>query len=190
MIARHSRPKEHGPRTDDDRDLSHFQKRMEHAERVRLVGESKNKLEGRSLQSAPRRLSPGSKCALRVLEVQPYLWKRSLVSNTLVTSLALLISHPDVVERLRISLIKESVGEVKYLSEKGLEMMPSTSDEEEEECAVYERESPNPDMDEIEDLLVRIQNAGKAALLSRSLSTTTYAPISIDNLLQRQFQSS
>ncbi|KAI9696805.1 MAG: hypothetical protein M1836_005167 [Candelina mexicana] len=160
LIGPCSREREHGSRKDDDGNLRNFEKKMEHAERVRLVGEGKSRLRWRSLSSAPRRLSPGSKCALRILEVQPFLWHASLVARTLSSCLKPLIMHPDVVGRLTISLIRGCVGRVIYIDERGSEVTPSTSNEEEEVSGVdteTDDELSTREIGKIEDLLAIVQ---------------------------------
>lgn len=109
-ICTASRP-EYGPRVDDDPDLHHFQKMLEYAQRVRLVGAGRNKTRGRCKQSSIRMLEPGPSCAMRVLEVQPLLWSPRLVAHTLTHCLGMLTIHPDTVERLEIRLIRDDEGE-------------------------------------------------------------------------------
>ncbi|KAI9718589.1 MAG: hypothetical protein M1812_004040 [Candelaria pacifica] len=161
LIGPYSRQIVHGSRIDDDRDLGHFQKRMEHVERLRLVGEGKLKVGGRSLSSASRRLWPGSKCALRVLEVQPFVWGANLVAKTITSCLAALFSHPDVAGQLRITLIRESADEVVYLSEDGSKVTPPIYDNGKEEFVVDDETDDEAllkcDFDEIENLLAWYQ---------------------------------
>lgn len=75
----------HLRRVDDDRDLHHFRKVMQYAERVRMVGDIKRGY-GRA-SYAFKYLIGGLSCALKVLEVQPIEWSEGRVMRTLKSGL-------------------------------------------------------------------------------------------------------
>ena len=120
------------------------------AERVRLVGEGQSKTGERSISSPSRRLTAGSECALRVLEIQPISWNKPILVRTVVPCLGRLTTHPDVADRLEIRLVRDGGGE-----------------------------ESNDDLDEIERWLMRYQEL-RTSDVSRRFSPGGTSPFADD----------
>ncbi|KAJ6562553.1 hypothetical protein B0H19DRAFT_1144940 [Mycena capillaripes] len=97
---------EYGSKHDDD--LDHFSFIMRFAERVRLVGAGPTRSRGRALSSGSRFLVPGSECALKVLEIQPRVWRKWFLARVMLENLGSLTTHPDVATRLNLRLIRDA----------------------------------------------------------------------------------